>query len=95
MNAPIDWVSASAVLAAGLVLGVLLVYFSKRKQVQKLGGDSDLERKDLEAKRDALVQQLRDPSIGRSSRRDEPRQRRDECRPAHGLRAFYFHDQVS
>jgi cytochrome c-type biogenesis protein CcmH len=68
MNAPIDWVSAIAVLAAGLVLGVLFVYFNKRKQAQKLGGDSDLERKDLEAKRDALVQQLRDPSLGADER---------------------------
>ena len=68
MNAPIDWVSALAVLAAGLVLGVLFVIFNKRRHAQKLGGEADLERKDLEAKRDALVQQLRDPSLGADER---------------------------
>jgi cytochrome c-type biogenesis protein CcmH len=69
MNAPaIDWVSAIAVLAAGLVLGALFYLFNKRKQASTLGGDADLERKDLEAKRDALVQQLRDPSLGADER---------------------------
>jgi hypothetical protein len=68
MNAPIDWVSAIAVLAAGLVLGALFYLFNKAKQVSKLGGEADLERKDLEAKRDALVQQLRDPSLGADER---------------------------
>ncbi len=68
MNAPIDWVSAIAVLAAGLVLGALFFYVNKRKQAPALGGDTDLERKDLEAKRDALVQQLRDPSLGPDER---------------------------
>jgi tetratricopeptide (TPR) repeat protein len=64
----IDWVSAIAVLAAGLVLGALFYYFNKRKQVPALGGEADLERKDLEAKRDALVQQLRDASLGADER---------------------------
>jgi cytochrome c-type biogenesis protein CcmH/NrfG len=64
MSTATDWVSAIAILAAGLVLGALFVYFNKRKSAQTLGGDVDLERKDLEAKRDALVQQLRDPSLG-------------------------------
>jgi tetratricopeptide (TPR) repeat protein len=68
MNAPIDWTSAIAVLAAGLVLGALFFYYNKRKQAPALGGEADLERKDLEAKRDALVQQLRDPSLGADER---------------------------
>ena len=70
MNAPpaIDWVSAIAVLAAGLVLGSLFYLFNKAKQASTLGGEADLERKDLEAKRDALVQQLRDPSLGADER---------------------------
>ncbi|MDP9193661.1 MAG: tetratricopeptide repeat protein [Acidobacteriota bacterium] len=68
MNAPpIDWISAIAVLVAGLVLGVLFFYFNKRK-AQTLGSEADLEQKDLEAKRDALVQQLRDPSLGADER---------------------------
>src|SRR5688572_6269444 len=68
MNAPIDWASAIAVLAAGLVLGSLFYLFNKAKQASTLGGEADLERKDLEAKRDALVQQLRDPSLGADER---------------------------
>jgi cytochrome c-type biogenesis protein CcmH len=67
-NPAIDWVSAIAVLAAGLVLGALFYFFNKAKQVSKLGGEADLERKDLEAKRDALVQQLRDSSLGGDER---------------------------
>lgn len=61
MNAPTDWVSALAILAAGLVLGLLLFFlFSRRKSPQLLGGEPDLERKDLEARRDALIAQLRE-----------------------------------
>lgn len=63
MNTPTDWVSAIAILAAGLVLGALFFYFNKRRNASTLGGEVDLERKDLEAKRDALIQQLRDPSL--------------------------------
>jgi hypothetical protein len=60
MNAPTDWVSAIAILAAGLILGVILFVFLGKKKSRTLGGDIDLERKDLEAKRDALIQLLRD-----------------------------------
>lgn len=61
MNTPTDWVTALAILAGGLVLGALVVYFfSRRKSSAMIGGEADLARKDLEAKRDALVQQLRD-----------------------------------
>jgi tetratricopeptide (TPR) repeat protein len=68
MNVPTDWTSAVAILAAGLVLGALFFYFNRRRGAQTLGGDSDLERKDLEAKRDALVQQLRDSSLSGDER---------------------------
>ena len=58
MNEPTDWTSAIAILAGGLLLGALVVYFfTRRKSAAVL--PSDLERKDLEAKRDALVAQLR------------------------------------
>lgn len=58
MNEPTDWTSAIAILAGGLVLGMLVVfYFSRRKSSPVV--IPDLERKDLEAKRDALVAQLR------------------------------------
>lgn len=68
MNSSTDWVSAIAILAAGLVLGALFFYFNKRRNAQTLGGETDLEHKDLEAKRDALVLQLRDPSLAPDER---------------------------
>ncbi|HEY0142924.1 MAG TPA: tetratricopeptide repeat protein [Thermoanaerobaculia bacterium] len=61
MQTPTDWTSAIAIVAGGLVLGLLFVYFfSRRKSAATIGGEGDLVRKDLEAKRDALIQQLRD-----------------------------------
>lgn len=64
MNAPTDWISAIAILASGLILGLLFViFFNKRKGSATLGGEPDLELKDLQAKRDALIQQLRDPGL--------------------------------
>lgn len=69
MNAPTDWVSAVAILAAGLILGFLFLFFFRtRRSAPKIGGDEDLRRKDLEAKRDALVQQLRDPGLSPDER---------------------------
>ena len=67
MNAPTDWTSAIAILVGGLVLGALVVYrFAKRKSVVR----DDLAQKDLEGRRDALIQQLRDEGVG-----DDERQR--------------------
>ena len=61
MNEPTDWTSAIAILAAGLVLGALFIYFfGKRKSAKTLDDENELARKDLEAKRDSLIQQLRD-----------------------------------
>lgn len=68
MNPSIDWKSAIAILVAGIILGALVVYFNKRRNAPVLGNESDLERNDLEAKRDALVQQLRDPSLSAEER---------------------------
>ena len=69
MNTPTDWMSAIAILAAGLILGVLFVmFFNKRKTAATLGGEPDLALKDLHAKRDALVQQLRDPGLSADER---------------------------
>lgn len=60
MNPPTDWTSAVAILAGGVILGLLFVYFfSRRKAVVR----DDLELKDLQAKRDALIQQLRGPHV--------------------------------
>jgi tetratricopeptide (TPR) repeat protein len=62
MNAPTEWVSAVAILAAGLILGLMFVIFSNRRRTKgsTLGSDPDIELRDLEAKRDALILQLRD-----------------------------------
>ena len=65
MNPPTDWVSAIAILAAGLVLGGLFFFFAKRR---KAIISEDLEHKDLLAKRDAFVAQLRDTSINADER---------------------------
>jgi tetratricopeptide (TPR) repeat protein len=60
VNEPTDWTSAIAILTAGLALGLLFaLFFAKRKSALPVIGN-DSERKDLEAKRDVLVQRLRD-----------------------------------
>lgn len=59
MNEPTDWTSAIVILASGLLVGGLFVFFFSRRR--KTLGD-DTIRKDLEAKRDALIVQLRDPA---------------------------------
>lgn len=56
--APTDWTTAVAVLAAGLVIGAIVMWLFARKKT--IAPDVDLERRDLEARRDALLQQLRD-----------------------------------
>jgi cytochrome c-type biogenesis protein CcmH/NrfG len=69
MNAPTDWASAIAILAAGLILGALFVYFYKRRApAAPLAAEPDLARRDLEAKRDALVAELRSPGIDAAER---------------------------
>ncbi|MFL6247883.1 MAG: hypothetical protein ACJ74H_17810 [Thermoanaerobaculia bacterium] len=55
MNAPTDWTSALAILAAGLILGTLVFFASRRRKASAANN-----RQQLEARRDALVQQLRD-----------------------------------
>lgn len=70
-NTPTDWVSSVAILAGGLILGLLFVYFFTRRKTAVIAGD--LDRQDLEAKRDALVAQLRalDPGADDERRRLE------------------------
>ena len=60
-----DWLSASAMLLAGVIVGAMFLYGMRRRQDR-----SDLERADLEAKRDALIARLReapDPSLERDA----------------------------
>lgn len=59
MNEPTDWTSAIAILAGGLFLGVLIVFFFRRRS-SPAAVIPELEIKDLEAKRDSLVAQLRE-----------------------------------
>ena len=51
----IDWLSAVGMLLAGLIVGFMVVYSMRRRDEK-----SDLEQRDLEAKRDALLAALRD-----------------------------------
>ena len=57
-QAPTDWTTAIIIAVAGLILGTLFIFLFNRKKAAPVL-DSDLERKDLEAKRDALIAQLR------------------------------------
>ena len=52
-----DWGGPIAILAAGLIIGAMFVFFFKRRKAATV--DVNLERKDLEARRDALIAQLR------------------------------------
>lgn len=55
MNASTDWASALAILAAGLILGSIVFIVARRRKASATS-----KRAALEARRDALVQQLRD-----------------------------------
>ena len=57
MTETTDWASATAILVAGLILGSMFVYFFARRRTAVTA--VDVELRDLEAKRDSLVEQLR------------------------------------
>lgn len=59
MNPTTDWTTPVAILVAAIVLGALFVYFFNTRKKSAPAIDRDLERKDLEFKRDALIAQLR------------------------------------
>ena len=50
-----DWLTASGMVLSGLIVGFMFIYGMKRRDAK-----SDLERKDLEAKRDVLIAKIRD-----------------------------------
>ncbi|HVT43899.1 MAG TPA: tetratricopeptide repeat protein [Thermoanaerobaculia bacterium] len=62
-TASIDWISASVILGVGLAIGLFMIY---RIKVASKGGtlrapeEVELERRDLEAKRDVLIEHLRE-----------------------------------
>lgn len=55
MNTSTDWISALAILAAGLILGAMVYFTARRRKAS-----AATKRVELETRRDALVQQLRD-----------------------------------
>ena len=68
--AVIDWQSALAVLAVGLAAGGILWWRTRRAASPKPATDG-LEQRDLEARRDALLQQLRELDDTASKRTPE------------------------
>jgi cytochrome c-type biogenesis protein CcmH len=56
-----DWLSAAAMLLSGLVIGFMILYSMKwSKSAAAAAADRELARRDLEAKRDALVARMRE-----------------------------------
>ena len=74
-----DWLSAIGILLAGLVVGFMFVYASMRKKHDTAPHD-DLERRDLEAKRDALIAQLRAGDLAPGERARVEREAADVLR---------------
>jgi len=61
MTGSTDWLSATAMLLSGLIVGFMFIYSSMRRKQQATGvSGEDLEIRDLQARRDALIQQLRE-----------------------------------
>jgi tetratricopeptide (TPR) repeat protein len=61
VNAVIDWQTSLGVLVAGLVVGAVLLWRLRRAPAAAAAPDTrDLDARDLEAKRDALLRQLRE-----------------------------------
>ncbi|HEY2323299.1 MAG TPA: tetratricopeptide repeat protein [Thermoanaerobaculia bacterium] len=58
MTGSTDWLSAIGILLSGLVLGFLFIYTFRKNRTA--AATADLDRRDLEAKRDALIRQLRE-----------------------------------
>jgi tetratricopeptide (TPR) repeat protein len=58
MTGSTDWLPAIGILLSGLVLGFLFIYTFRKNRTA--AATADLDRRDLEAKRDALIRQLRE-----------------------------------
>lgn len=58
MSSSTDWLSAIGILLSGLILGFLFIYTFRKNRTAV--ATADLDRRDLEAKRDALIRQLRE-----------------------------------
>lgn len=68
MNTQTDWITAVVILAAGLIIGLLFTYSRKRRNGPTPAGESDLRSRDLTARRDSLVELLRDPVLSGDER---------------------------
>ena len=90
MNGQTDWLSAIGILLAGLVLGFMFVYAYVMKRRGQQPFVEDVELRDLEAKRDALLQQLRDLDANEKDERA-----RLEVEAAQALRAIDQHAGVA
>lgn len=87
MNEPTDWLSAIGILLSGVVLGVMFIYvYVKRRQNTAAVPAKDLELAELEAKRDALIQQLRELDDSGDATPEE--RKRLELKTADVLRAI-------
>jgi len=73
-----DWLSAIGILLAGLVVGFMFVYASMRKKQEAARDDAD--HRDLEAKRDALIAQLRADDLAPAERTRIEREAADVLR---------------
>lgn len=90
MSGSTDWLSAIGILLSGLVLGVMFIYvYVRRRQNADVTSDSDLELRELRAKRDALIQQLRELDDEGVTSGEE--RRRLEIQTADVLRALDGH----
>ena len=72
-----DWLSAIGMLLAGLVVGFMFVYAAMRRKEE---AHDDLDRRDLEAKRDALIAQLRADDLADDERARIEREAADVLR---------------
>jgi hypothetical protein len=79
-----DWLSAIGILLSGLVIGFMFVYASMRKRQES----DDLDRRDLEAKRDALIEQLRADDLSPDERARIEREAAAVLRPRRRLLRF-------
>jgi len=58
MTGSTDWLSAIGILLSGLVLGFMFIYTFRKKS--GVVATAELDRRDLEAKRDTLIRELRE-----------------------------------
>jgi tetratricopeptide (TPR) repeat protein len=87
MTGSTDWLSAIGILLSGIVLGVMFIYaYVRRRQNTAAVGDGDLEFRELQAKRDALIQQLRELEDSGDATPEE--RKRLEMKTAEVLRAI-------